>query len=239
MVNILVYTGAETLDNAYPQLANLPVLCRSVLQLALPYLWKGHHILLTNFTSLPFIQILAEQHTTQAPFVKNRVDLPDPIRAQFFFRDDETVQFCWGRLMVIAWRAKAKKKPVIMVSSAYSAGMTDVQNRRGDTVKKPVSVDKYNKSMNGVDHHDQYCVYYSFVRKTIKWWRKLFFYLLECSTVNSYILYKETCSAARKKPLTSLEYRRSVVEALAQEHLQDSSSHPSAGHQHVGPTPIV
>ena len=51
-----------------------------------------------------------------------------------------------------------------------------------------------------------------------------------------YILYKETCSAAGKKPLTSLEYRRSVVEALAQEHLQDSSSRPSAGHQRVGPT---
>ena len=139
--------------------------------------------------------------------------------------------------MVIAWRAKAKKKPVITVSSAYSAGITDVQNRRGDTVKKTVAVDKYNKSINGVDRHDQYCVYYSFVRKTIKWWRKLFFYLLECSTVNSYILYKETCSAAGKKPVTSLEYRRSIIEALAQEHLQDSSSRPSVGRQRVGPTP--
>ena len=71
--------------------------------------------------------------------------------------------------MVIGWRAKSKKKPVIMISSACSAGMKEVQTRRGETVKKPVAVDRYNHSMNGVDRHDQHCVYYSFVWKTLKW----------------------------------------------------------------------
>ena len=33
--------------------------------------------------------------------------------------------------------------------------------------------------------------YYSFVRKSVKWWRKLFFWLTEATVVNSYILYKK------------------------------------------------
>ena len=55
---------------------------------------------------------------------------------------------------------------------------------------KPSIVDEYNMSMNGVDKADQYTVYYAFVRKSRKWWRKLFFWLLEVTLVNSYILYK-------------------------------------------------
>ena len=91
--------------------------------------------------------------------------------------------------------------------------------------------------MNRVDRHDQYTMYtllclcpedHKVGEETVL--------LLECSTVSSYILCKEMCSAAGKKPLTSLEYHRSIVETLAQEHLQDSSSYLSAGHQYLGPT---
>ena len=116
-----------------------------VLQLALPYLGKGHHIFDDRFySSLRLIQTLAVQHThSTGTVVKNRVDLPDPICVQFSLPGDEMMQFRCRRLMVIAWRAKGKKQPVIMVSLACSAGMTEVQNRRGDTVKKTVATDKY------------------------------------------------------------------------------------------------
>ena len=32
--------------------------------------------------------------------------------------------------------------------------------------------------------------YYSFLHKTIKWWRKVFFWVLKVATDNAYILYK-------------------------------------------------
>ena len=44
MLNILVYTGAQTLDDADPQFASLPVLTQTVLHLVSPYLGKGHHV---------------------------------------------------------------------------------------------------------------------------------------------------------------------------------------------------
>ena len=81
---------------------------------------------------------------------------------------------------------------------------------------KPECVDDYNHNMNAVDRSDQYSVTYPFVRRTRKWWRKLFFYLLEVSTVNSYILYREVTHKKR----SHLDFRRSLVESLATEYLQ-------------------
>ena len=141
MLNIVVYTGAQTLDDASPQFASLPVLSRTVLHLVSPYLGKGHHVFADRFySSIPLVQTLDEQQTHYTgTIVKNRVDLPEAIRLPFSLVDDATMQFRCERLMVIAWRARSKKSPVIMISSSCSAGMTEVQSRKGGVVRKPVS----------------------------------------------------------------------------------------------------
>ena len=129
--------------------------------------------------------------------MKNRKELPSTIRdKQFTVQAGETRSFRDGRLLALAWRADTKKKPLILVSSCGSAQPVSITTRRA-TVTKPAVVNAYNHSMNGVDVADQLTVYYSFVRKTRKWWRKIFFYLLEVSVVNSYLLYKQTISQPR------------------------------------------
>lgn len=150
---------------------------------------------------------------------KKRVGLPTEIHAPFRLGDNCTMQFRGDRVMVQTWRARSKKVPVIIISSSLPASLTEVQNRRGKCVKKPLAIDHYNRSMNGVDYNDQHCVYYSFIRRTLKWWRKFLFYMLGCA---SYLLYK----GVTHKKFISLEYRRSIVEALVVEHIQRSGSHP-------------
>ena len=94
-------------------------------------------------------------------------------------------------------------------SSAATEGATEDQI-------KPVVVHTYNKHMNGVDIADQYSTYYCFLRKTVKWWRKLCFWLLETAVVNSFVLYKDITKPARPNHLA---YRRSIVESLASRYL--------------------
>ena len=77
----------------------------------------------------------------------------------------------------------------------------------------------------GVDIVDQHSVYYSFIRKTVKWWKKIVFWLTETSMVNSYILYKLTVAS----PKSPVAYRRSVMESLASRHISMSPSHPCVG----------
>lgn len=54
---------------------------------------------------------------------------------------------------------------------------------------KPVTVIDYNKYMKAVDKCDQMIKYYPCFRKTTKWPKKLFFYLLSISCSNALILY--------------------------------------------------
>ena len=93
---------------------------------------------------------------------------------------------------------------------------TVISKATGKTAIKTVVIDNYNQSMIGVDLADQYTTYYSFVRKSKKWWKKVCFWLLEVATVNSYILYKSSDSA-----YTHVQFRRAVIESMAQIFLQD------------------
>ena len=49
--------------------------------------------------------------------------------------------------------------------------------------------DEYNHYMGGVDKLDQLISTYSFTKKSKKWWKKVFFRLLEISVINACILY--------------------------------------------------
>ena len=48
------------------------------------------------------------------------------------------------------------------------------------------------KYKSGVDRSDQMLSYYSFERKTIQWWKKLFFHLFDLAVVNTHILHDKT-----------------------------------------------
>ena len=57
---------------------------------------------------------------------------------------------------------------------------------------KPDAVLDHNKYKTGVDRSGQMLSYYSFERKTVKWWMKLFFRLFGLVVVYSHILHNET-----------------------------------------------
>ena len=219
VLNILVYTGGDTLDIASSAYSTLPQPARIVLHLLEPYIGMGHTVFTDRYyTSIPLATTLWECNTAFiGTVIKNRVDLPDAIRSPTFrLGNDETMAFRCAKFLALGWRAAQKKKALIMLSTESSAKSVMVQSQAtGRTSLKPKVVDKYNHSMNGVDKADQYAVYYSFVRKSRKWWRKLFFWLFEVTLVNSYILYRQTVP----HPSTHLQFRHSIVDALTTQYM--------------------
>ena len=194
VLNVLVYTGRDTLEDASNE--SLPQPARVVLHLAEPYLGCGHHMFTDRYyTSLPLAQTL---HSLQTGFtgtcMKNRTDLPDDVRGQLRLQHGQVAAYRADHLLTPAWLAEKKKKPVIMVTTRASAATTVSSRSTRTPTVKPVVVDNYNHHMNGVDLADQHAVYYSFIRKTVKWWRKVVFWLVETAVLNSYILYKENCT---------------------------------------------
>ena len=62
---------------------------------------------------------------------------------------------------------------------------------------------------------DQMAAYYCFGRKSIKWWRKVFFWMLEVMVNNAYVLYTRHTSNRRK--LSQMEFHRGLAVSLCQE----------------------
>ena len=50
---------------------------------------------------------------------------------------------------------------------------------------------RYNKYMNGVDRSDQVLGTNNVMRKCLRWWKTMFFHLIDIAVVNGFILFKE------------------------------------------------
>ncbi|XP_005107251.1 piggyBac transposable element-derived protein 4-like [Aplysia californica] len=78
-----------------------------------------------------------------------------------------------------------------MMSTIHQAqGLVIYRPRRNPaTIMKPVCVKEYTQYKGGVDRMDQISKYYTSLRRSLKWWRKLAFFLLELAATNAYVLY--------------------------------------------------
>ena len=140
---------------------------------------------------------------------KRRRQIPREVRARSFkLRRGDIKAWRDGNKLCVAW--KDKGKPTLMISTAYDASTVTVQCRHGGPKVKPLVVDRYNKFMGGMDVTDQFGCYYSFDRRTVKWWRKLLFWLMEVSIVNAYILYKGDNQGSH------VDFRRKLVVGLCE-----------------------
>ena len=82
------------------------------------------------------------------------------------------------------------KRDVFVLSTIHGTGSVEVRCRGDDTpFAKPTMIDEYNHYMGGVDKLDQLIYTNSFIKKSKKWWKNVFFCLLEISVINVRILY--------------------------------------------------
>jgi len=57
-------------------------------------------------------------------------------------------------------------------------------------IKKPYAVVQYNKFIKDLDRADQHLSYYSVLKKTVKWSKKVVLYLLSCVLFNAFFVYR-------------------------------------------------
>ena len=111
-----------------------------------------------------------------------------------------------------------EKKDVTMLSTIHKAvfvetGKTD---REGKKIEKPEAAFYYCLRMGGVDLSDQLLNYFTFLRKSTKWLRKLLIHLFNLVILNAHILNKHYGCMK----LTQDEYRGHIVKYLVSEGLK-------------------
>ena len=163
---------------------------------------RGHHVYTDNFyTSPALFAELKEQGFGACGTVRvNRRGLPPELKKNLSRGDvcSVAIDEC---MVALKW---ADKRQVSMLSTVHNDSMLTktrrtrlVQGGR-EEVRKPVMVEEYNRYMGGVDKSDQLLSYYGFSHRTLKWWRRAFFHLLDLAIVNAYIMYTEAPHSGRR-----------------------------------------
>lgn len=153
---------------------------------------EGLHVFTDRFySSLEISQVLLEKkvHHT-GTIMKNRKGLPSEVKKKTKLKKGHIKAFRKNdNVSVVQWK---DKREVLMITSLYDDSTEEVRRRvkngEEEIVTKPSVICRYNENMGGVDVADHFFASYPFVRKTVKWWRKVFFWLLEVGIVNGFIL---------------------------------------------------
>ena len=173
---------------------------------------KGYHLFTDNFYTRPALaRELSDAGTLLTGTVRsNTRGLPLlPARLEI----GECVSFRNDDILVVAWREKkSQRKPVLLLSTSESAGMTEVRTGAGVLKQKPKCVAAYNKFMGGVDLSDRMIYHLSAERPSKRYWKKIFFNFLDMALLNSYVLYCSNTDAAQRK--SRHDFVASVVESL-------------------------
>ena len=179
----------------------------------------GYHVYTDNYyTSPELLKELYLRSTFGAGTCrKNRKGLPKAV-VNAKLKTNETYYRRANELLAIKW---CDKRHVLILSTIHEAVeiTTGKKTRSGDPIIKPEPVHEYAKYMRGCDLSDQLINSYSMLRRTVKWWRKIFFHLFTSCMNNAYILYK-------KYAPNSLSHDK-FMEQLAQELIDLSIPHCS------------
>lgn len=229
-----VYTGKRQ-DGAAEQ--NLGY--RVVNDLTRNFTGRNHHVFYDNyFSSVKLAEDLLEDNIYSCSTARaNRKDFPKELAANNQdvkrLRQGQAVFRRKNNVVATAWK---DKKIVHFISTQSNPVGDDTVNRKqrdGTIIQVPTVpvVKAYNKSMGGVDLHDQMRGYYAIGTKSRKWWRYLFWFCLDVSIVNSFILEKKALNHMTRTQLAfRVELAKDLIGNFTNRRRTASSGQSEAGH---------
>ena len=137
---------------------------------------------------------------------KLRKNLPKAVTTAKLKRKGDCMFRRDGPLLCFKWR---EKKDVLMLSTIHEAILVETGKRDRDG-------NKILFQNGGVDLSDQLLNYFSFLRKSTKWSRKLLIHLIKLVILNAYILNKHYGS----QKMSHDEYRDYLMKYLLHEGLK-------------------
>jgi hypothetical protein len=221
ILNWEVYVGAEN-----EKIQNLPVhACGSgagvVTRLTEGWEGKWHTIVMDNFFTSPmlFENLFNRQFYAIGIARQGRIGFPSSLDLpEKGTRGALEVRVHRERKMAaIHWQ---DTKGVHFLSThsdpVQRGGLVVDRTSAGRKVKVPTSPIQvaYACNMRGVDTQDQVRAQYTTQMSTKKWWHRLFFFCLDASFTNAYLMYKNMCIVVDKKPMDHYTFLLEVCHDL-------------------------
>ena len=182
-------------------------------ELTRPYHGTNRNVITDNcFTSVPLVTDLLDNcGMTLVGTVKgNKREIPkemldkdnrNPGSSAFLYTKDVTF------VSYVPATSKTKKKMVLLLSSMHTQPNLGVTG-------KPEIIEFYNFTKGGVDSFDEVCAQYSCGRETKRWPLCLFYWMLNASCINSWIIHSENVRRTGGKVLIRRKYMQQLARCL-------------------------
>ncbi|XP_015190455.1 PREDICTED: piggyBac transposable element-derived protein 4-like [Polistes dominula] len=192
LIRILSESDTGYICNFQVYAAQGSPLIETIYTVVSPYTDVWHHLYMDNYyNSVDNTEALLQKKIRICGTVRKNRGLPECLK-KTNLRKGESIFRRKKDILVQVWQSK---KEVSLISSIHSAEMKKSSNVDRTTRKKiimPNALIDYNKYMKGVDRADQYLSYYSILRKTVKWTKRLTMYIMNCAFFNAYVVYNST-----------------------------------------------
>lgn len=184
-------------------------------------LGKNHHVYFDNFySSVPMFSDFAMKFQTYCcgTLRLNRKELPKSLMQKKLPQLKTRGSAIFSKSAELVLALSFDRKIIRVFSSIHGTELSTCKRRtKGKNgiferveYSCPVAVRDYSKYMGGVDLADQLYSYYSFARKSQKWTRKMFFYLLELMKLYSYVI----CTSLSGKKIPLYDFTLNLSEQL-------------------------
>lgn len=199
---------------------------------------KGHHIFADSwYSSVNLVNQFSDLGFSFTGSIRrDRVNLPEDVRIvgkskKSLPSNVEPIPFTEGERLF--WGKHVTDEQDIMVclffdnaiiatiSNNHNNAMTTTFRRKKDSTKKkidiPVMVQRYSDHMGGVDLANQLIGSYKIGFRSKKWWKAIFYHLIDIAVINSYVLYTKIMKTANKLVKTQRQFRLELFDALVNE----------------------
>ena len=173
------------------------------------YLDKGYSLYTDNYyNSIPLTRFMTMHSTCITGTLRNdRRGLPKKTLVKKKLNRGDHVWYREGSTVVCKWK---DKRDVLVITNKHAVEMVRTANRHGQEHIKPNVVVDYNNHMSGIDRSDQMMSYYSSLRKTTRWYKKLGCHILELLLYNAFEIYRK----ATGKQMKELQFRERIIRHL-------------------------
>ena len=131
-----------------------------------------------------------------------------------------------GEVILLIWKDKRLVRMVTTIHDASIVPTGKEDRRTGHQITKPTCILQYNKHMKGVDQCDQYLANFNILWKTRKWYKKVGFYLSNCSLFNGFKFYY---SLNAQNKMTYKQFLLAVAREWVSDRSGECSGSPAPG----------
>jgi hypothetical protein len=114
------------------------------------------------------------------------------------------------------WTSRLRKRPAKILTSAKIA-QEPFDDQATKELPIPRLIDEYNFNMGGVDRANQLRASYKTHQKALRSWWPIFFWILNVAIINAYCIAKLAYQRQGLKPITHLEFRKTLYKEFFQQ----------------------